>query len=106
MPGGFMHLQAQQAVYSCHQLFQFPFFGKVCYFCFMKRTQVTSQCNANKLLDSLLALDRRVVERSLRVYNIPRQERSRMREQMRRVHQAVRAIDLDPRRIAVRNSWR
>jgi hypothetical protein len=72
----------------------------------MKRGLVTSQYNADKLLDSLLALDRRVIERSLRIYNVPRRERSRMRAQMRRLHQAVRAIDLNPRKIAVRNSWR
>jgi hypothetical protein len=72
----------------------------------MKRGLVTSQYNADKLLDSLLALDRRVIERSLRIYNVSRRERSRMRAQMRRLHQAVRAIDLNPRKIAVRNSWR
>jgi hypothetical protein len=72
----------------------------------MKRGSVTSQYNADKLLDSLLALDRRVIERSLRIYNIPRRERNRMRAQMRRLHQAVRAIDLNPRKIAVRNRWR
>ena len=72
----------------------------------MKRSVVTSQYNANKLLDRLLALDRKVVERSLRIYNVPRHERSRMRAQMRRLHRAVRAIDLNPRKIAVRNGWR
>lgn len=72
----------------------------------MKRSLVTSPYKANKLLDSLLALDRRVVERSLRIYNIPRHERTRMRAQMRQLHKAVRAIDLNPRMIAVRNSWR
>ncbi len=69
----------------------------------MKRSLDTSQYNANKLLNSLLALDRRVVERSLRLYNVPRQERTRMRAQMRRLHQAMRAIDLNPRNIGVRN---
>lgn len=72
----------------------------------MKRSSVTSQYSANKLLESLLALDRRVVERSLRIYNIPQNQRSRMRAQMRRLHQAVRAIDLNPRKIAERNRWR
>ncbi len=72
----------------------------------MKRRGITSHYNANKLLNSLLALDRRVVERSLRIYNVPRHERTRMRAQMRRLHQAVRAIDLNPGNFAVRNSWR
>jgi hypothetical protein len=72
----------------------------------MKRRGITSQYSTNKLLNSLLALDRRVVEHSLRIYNVPRNERTRMRAQIRRLHQAVRAIDLNPRNIAVRNSWR
>lgn len=73
----------------------------------MKRSAiVTSQYNQNNLLNSLLALDRRIVERSLRIYNVPMHERTRMRAEMRRLHQAVRAIDLNPRNIALRNSWR
>ena len=71
----------------------------------MKRSRITSQ-TSYKLLDSLLALDRRVVERSLRIYNIPRHERTKMRVQMRKLHQAMRAIDLNPRNLAARNSWR
>ena len=72
----------------------------------MKRSRITSHYNSNTLLDSLLALDRKIVERSLRVYNIPRHERSRLRAQIRRLHNAMRAIDLNPRTLAVRNSWR
>jgi hypothetical protein len=71
----------------------------------MKRSPVTSQYNPSKLLNSLLALDRRIVERSLRLYNVPRQEQTRMRAQMRRLHQAVRAIDLNPRNIGI-GRWR
>jgi len=72
----------------------------------MKRNLSASQYNANTFLDSLLALDRKVVERSLRIYNVPRHERTRMRAQIRRLHQAVRAIDLNARNLAARNSWR
>jgi hypothetical protein len=72
----------------------------------MKRSLSTSQRDANEILDRLLALDRRVVERSLRIYNVPRHERARMRAQIRRLHQAVRAIDLNARNVAARNNWR
>jgi hypothetical protein len=72
----------------------------------MKRGSIISQYDTNKLLNSLLALDRRIVERSLRIYNVPKNERTRMRAQIRRVHKAVRAIDLNPRNLAARNSWR
>jgi len=39
----------------------------------------------------------------MRVYNIPRRERLRMRAQNRRLHNAVREINLNPRKLAVRN---
>lgn len=69
----------------------------------MRRNQITSQSNPNKLLDNLLALDRKIVERFMHVYKIPRRERLRMRAQNRRLHSAVREIDLSPRNLAVRN---
>jgi hypothetical protein len=67
----------------------------------MKRNQVTSRSNPNKaLVDSLLALDRRIVERSLRIYNVPRRERIRIRAQNRRLHSVVREIDLNQKSLA------
>lgn len=54
------------------------------------RDQVTSESDVNKVLDILLALDRMVVELSMRVYNIPRRDRFIMRKQNRRLHDAVR----------------
>jgi hypothetical protein len=54
------------------------------------RDQVTSETDRNKVLDIMLALDRMVVELSMRVYNIPRRDRFIMREQNRRLHDAVR----------------
>jgi len=52
--------------------------------------QVISRSDLNKVLDILLALDRIVVEHSMRTYNIPRRDRFIMREQNRRLHNAVR----------------
>jgi hypothetical protein len=48
------------------------------------------ESDLNKMLDVLLALDRMVVEHSMRVYNIPRLKRSIMREHNRHLHAAVR----------------
>lgn len=44
----------------------------------------------NQLLDVLLALDRTVVELSMHAYNVPRNHQAAMREQNRRLHNAVR----------------
>ncbi|SPE44203.1 hypothetical protein SBA7_300046 [Candidatus Sulfotelmatobacter sp. SbA7] len=52
--------------------------------------QLTSESDRNQVLDILLALDRMVVELSMRVYNIPRRDRFIMRKQNRRLHAAVR----------------
>ncbi len=52
--------------------------------------QVASDSDLNRLLDILLALDRMVVELCMGVYNIPRRDRFTMREQNRRLHDAVR----------------
>jgi len=45
----------------------------------------------NSLLDNLLTLDKRLVELSMNLYNVPVPERSKMRAQNRRLHKAVRA---------------
>jgi len=52
--------------------------------------QVLSQRNSNDMLDVLLALDRIVVEVSMRVYNVSRRDRLTMRKQNRYLHEAVR----------------
>jgi hypothetical protein len=101
-----MHLEANKTLIGTISYFNFRSQASFAISSGMKRSPVTSQYKANQLLDSLLALDRRVVERSLRIYNVPRHERTRMRAQMRQLHQAVRAIHLSPRKIAVRNAWR
>jgi len=44
-----------------------------------------------KMLEALLALDRTLVELSMRFYKIPRRHQVAMREQNRRLHTAVRA---------------
>lgn len=46
--------------------------------------------DSRKTLDLLLALDRVVVETSMRAYKISRRDRLIMREQNRRLHDAVR----------------
>lgn len=46
--------------------------------------------NANEMLDVLLALDRMLVEVSMRLYNVPGSDRSTVRKQNRRLHAAVR----------------
>jgi len=43
-----------------------------------------------KMLDILLALDRSVVEFSMRLYNVPLHDRVAMREQHLRLHRALR----------------
>jgi len=54
------------------------------------RNRVSRESEPNNALDILLALDRFVVELSMRVYDVPRRERSIMRKQNRRLHGAVR----------------
>lgn len=54
------------------------------------QNQVASEHDLDRVLDILLALDRMVVELSMRFYNIPRRDRFAMREQNRRLHDAVR----------------
>lgn len=43
-----------------------------------------------RMLEVLLALDRMVVEVSMHLYNVERQERSKIRHSNRRLHAAVR----------------
>ena len=52
--------------------------------------QAASERDPRQMLDILLALDRMVVELSMRVYKVPRRHRFIMREQNRRLHDAVR----------------
>jgi hypothetical protein len=44
----------------------------------------------SQMLDVLLALDRMVVEVSMHLYNVKRQDRSKIRHSNRRLHSAVR----------------
>lgn len=43
-----------------------------------------------QMMDVLLALDRMLVEVSMRLYNLPQHEQSAMRKQNRHLHRAVR----------------
>lgn len=52
--------------------------------------QVLHQGNPRQMLDILLALDRMLVEVSMRLYNVPRHDRLTMRKQNRHLHAAVR----------------
>ena len=54
------------------------------------RSQTLSQHDPKEMLDVLLALDRMLVEVSMRLYKVPRRERFTMRAQNRRLHAAVR----------------
>jgi hypothetical protein len=54
------------------------------------RSQALSPHNPAEMLDNLLALDRMLVEVSMRLYKVPRRERFTMRAQNRRLHAAVR----------------
>ncbi len=54
------------------------------------RNQVLSQPDPKEMLDVLLAMDRMLVEVSMRLYNVSRHDRFTMRKQNRRLHAAVR----------------
>jgi len=54
------------------------------------RNRTGPEAESNDALDILLALDRFVLELSMRLYNIPRRERLTVRKQNRRLHGAVR----------------
>ncbi len=49
---------------------------------------------ARRLLDSLLALDRKTMELSMTLYSVSPRERAMMRAQSRRVHDALRKGEL------------
>jgi hypothetical protein len=54
------------------------------------RNQLLSQRDPKEMLDVLLALDRMLVEVSMRIYQVPRRDRLTLRKQNRRLHAAVR----------------
>ena len=54
------------------------------------RSRITRATDLNELLDLLRALDRTVVEMSMKVYKVPRHDRPAMLEQHRRLHDLVR----------------
>jgi hypothetical protein len=54
------------------------------------RTEGLSQRDPEEMMDTLLALDRMLVEVSMRLYNVPRRDRFTMRKHNRRLHAAVR----------------
>ena len=54
------------------------------------RSQVLSPQDPAEMLDHLLALDRMLIEVSMRLYKVPRRDRFTMRAQNRRLHDAVR----------------
>ncbi len=53
-------------------------------------SQVASETDPLKLLNMFLELDRIVVEQSMRMYKVPRGQRFVVREQNRRLHNALR----------------
>jgi hypothetical protein len=65
---------------------------------------VISESDPKKLLEILLALDRHVIELSMRLYNVPRGERFTMRAECRRVHDALREL-ADAKGLAVASVW-
>jgi hypothetical protein len=98
-------------IYGSDKLFEFSFLNWSWYQFQMKqqrerkwrelRNPVISESDSNRLLEILLALDRTVVELSMRIYNIPRRDRSRMRAQNRRLHEAVRGISSEQESLPV-----
>jgi hypothetical protein len=50
-----------------------------------------SETDPVRLLNMFLELDRMVVERSMRLYKIPHRQRFLVREQNRRLHDAIRS---------------
>jgi len=54
------------------------------------RNRVIRERDPKLALDSVLALDRMVLEISMRIYRIPHRDKLRIRTQSRRVHIAVR----------------
>ncbi len=58
------------------------------------RNRIGSNARPTNLLDSILALDRKVMEVSMEMYSIPRQDMMRIRAENRRLHGALRKIRL------------
>lgn len=54
------------------------------------RNQVPRQHDPEQMMDVLLALDRMLVEISMRLYNVPGRDRFTMRKHNRRLHATVR----------------
>ena len=59
--------------------------------------RITHHTDRKQFLEILLSLDRKLIEVSMSMYSIPRQDRLKMRAESRRVHNALRRIRLDPR---------
>jgi hypothetical protein len=55
-----------------------------------QHTQRFNRRDPEEMMDTLLALDRMLVEISMRLYNVPRRDRFTMRKHNRRLHAAVR----------------
>jgi hypothetical protein len=54
------------------------------------RDQVLHETNPKQMLNVLLALDRMLVEVSMRIYNVPRRDQLTMRKHNRHLHDTVR----------------
>ena len=54
------------------------------------RGRVLHEIDLDRMLEILSAFDRGMVELSMGLYNVPRRERIRMRQQNRRLHRALR----------------
>ena len=54
------------------------------------RDQLNRERDTGKLVDIVLALDRILIEASMRIYRLPPHDRSVMRRHNRRLHKAVR----------------
>jgi hypothetical protein len=55
-----------------------------------QHTQGFNRRDPEEMMDTLLTLDRMLVEISMRLYNVPRRDRFTMRKHNRRLHAAVR----------------
>lgn len=55
-----------------------------------QRTEGLNRRDPQEMMDTLLALDRMLVEVSMRLYNVPRRDRFTMRKHNRHLHAAVR----------------
>ncbi len=53
-------------------------------------TGLCGESNPNELLDRLLLLDRRVMEASMRIYNVPKQDKVILEAERRRLHDTIR----------------